>query len=174
MSLYYFIIEQYAQLKLIIGEHFYPLEQIGIKFYYLEQKAWVYRSAKEFIYKFWHITPHGSNINKLWTFILYDSLEEIIIVFVIATLLAIIFFTFKGRQAVLKDKVRGSDLIEAKLLAKMLKKSNKASKIRFSGLPLVKDSERKHVLITGTTGSGKTNMLNELLPQIRCKTLHLI
>ncbi|MCX4084155.1 type IV secretion system DNA-binding domain-containing protein [Rickettsia hoogstraalii] len=135
--------------------------------YAIEQKTWVYRSAKEFIYKFWNVTSHGSNINKLWTFILYNSLEEIIIVFVIATLLAIIFFTFKGRQAVIKDKVRGSDLIEAKLLAKILKKSNKASKIKFSGLPLVKDSERKHMLITGTTGSGKTNMLNELLPQIR-------
>ena len=35
ISLYYFIIERYAQLKLIIGEHFYPLEQIGIKFYYI-------------------------------------------------------------------------------------------------------------------------------------------
>ncbi|KJV70880.1 type II/IV secretion system family protein, partial [Orientia tsutsugamushi str. UT76] len=34
-------------------------------------------------------------------------------------------------------------------------------------LPLVKNSERLHILITGTTGTGKTNMLNELLPQIR-------
>ncbi|KJV77194.1 conjugal transfer protein TraD [Orientia tsutsugamushi] len=29
------------------------------------------------------------------------------------------------------------------------------------------NSERLHILITGTTGTGKTNMLNELLPQIR-------
>ncbi|KJV71428.1 type II/IV secretion system family protein [Orientia tsutsugamushi str. TA763] len=34
-------------------------------------------------------------------------------------------------------------------------------------MPLVKNSERLHILITGTTGTGKTNMLNELLPQIR-------
>jgi type IV conjugative transfer system coupling protein TraD len=32
---------------------------------------------------------------------------------------------------------------------------------------LVKDSETQHLLVTGTTGAGKTNMLNELLPQIR-------
>ncbi|XVN42865.1 MAG: type IV secretion system DNA-binding domain-containing protein [Candidatus Rickettsia vulgarisii] len=31
-------------------------------------------------------------------------------------------------------------------------------------MPLVKDSETQHILLTG---SGKTNMLNELLPQIR-------
>ncbi|KJV70444.1 ftsK/SpoIIIE family protein, partial [Orientia tsutsugamushi str. TA716] len=53
------------------------------------------------------------------------------------------------------------------MLAKMLKSAKKASKIRFGGLPLVKNSERLHILITGTTGTGKTNMLNELLPQIR-------
>lgn len=39
VSLYYFIIERYVGLKLAIGEHFYPIDQIGIKFYYLEQKA---------------------------------------------------------------------------------------------------------------------------------------
>ncbi|WP_158296927.1 ATPase, T2SS/T4P/T4SS family [Orientia tsutsugamushi] len=52
-------------------------------------------------------------------------------------------------------------------LSKMLKSAKKASKICFGGLPLVKNSERLHILITGTTGTGKTNMLNELLPQIR-------
>ena len=35
------------------------------------------------------------------------------------------------------------------------------------GLPIVKNTERQHILITGTTGSGKTNLLNELIPQIR-------
>ncbi|WP_231108552.1 type IV secretion system DNA-binding domain-containing protein, partial [Orientia tsutsugamushi] len=29
-------------------------------------------------------------------------------------------------------------------------------------MPLVKNSERLHILITGTTGTGNTNMLNEL------------
>nr|WP_258230698.1 TraD N-terminal domain-containing protein [Orientia tsutsugamushi] len=34
-SLYYFAIEKYVQLKLAIGEHFYDIDQIGIKFYSL-------------------------------------------------------------------------------------------------------------------------------------------
>jgi type IV conjugative transfer system coupling protein TraD len=34
-------------------------------------------------------------------------------------------------------------------------------------LPLIKDSETSHILITGTTGSGKTNTFHSLLPQIR-------
>ncbi|CAK6517784.1 MAG: hypothetical protein IRF12RH_07265 [Rickettsia helvetica] len=167
LSLYYFIIKRYVQLKLAIGQHFYPLEQIGIKFYYLEQKVWVYRHAKEFIHKFWHVTPYGRHINQFGKFLLYSALQEIIIVFTISTIISILFFARKGSKAVIKDKLRGADFIEAKALAKMLYKNKQASNICFSGLPLVQNSERKHILITGTTGSGKTNMLNELLPQIR-------
>ncbi|ABV73476.1 Putative conjugative transfer protein TraD [Rickettsia canadensis str. McKiel] len=48
----------------------------------------------------------------------------------------------------------------------MVYKNNKASNICFSGLPLLKDSERTHILITGTTGSSKTNIL--LLPLLLC------
>ncbi|MGV2433438.1 MAG UNVERIFIED_CONTAM: type IV secretion system DNA-binding domain-containing protein [Rickettsiaceae bacterium] len=36
-------------------------------------------------------------------------------------------------------------------------------------MPLVKGSESSHILITGTTGSGKTTCMNILLPQIRTK-----
>ncbi|AFC74907.1 type IV secretory system Conjugative DNA transfer family protein [Rickettsia parkeri str. Tate's Hell] len=167
VSLYYFIIERYAELKLAIGEHFYPIDQIGIKFYYLEQKAWVYCNAEEFIHKFWHITPHSHNINQLGQFLLHSAWQEGIITFTIGLFTAIIFFMYRGKKAVIQDKIRGADFVEAKTLARMLHKNNQASNICFSGLPLVKSSERRHILITGTTGSGKTNMINELLPQIR-------
>ncbi|MBA3814820.1 MAG: type IV secretion system DNA-binding domain-containing protein, partial [Alphaproteobacteria bacterium] len=36
-----------------------------------------------------------------------------------------------------------------------------------AGLPLLKNKETSHILITGTTGSGKTNAFHVLLPQIR-------
>ncbi|WP_341790794.1 type IV secretion system DNA-binding domain-containing protein [Rickettsia endosymbiont of Polydrusus tereticollis] len=167
ISLYYFIIERYAELKLAIGEYFYPIDQIGIKFYYLEQKAWVYHNAEEFVYKFWHITPYSHNINQFGQFLLHSAWQEGIITFTVGMFTAIIFFMYRGKKAVIQDKIRGADFVEAKTLAKMLYKNKQAANICFSGLPLVKDSERRHVLITGTTGSGKTNMLNELLPQIR-------
>ena len=32
---------------------------------------------------------------------------------------------------------------------------------------MIKDSETQHMMITGTTGSGKTNCFHHLLPQIR-------
>ena len=56
-----------------------------------------------------------------------------------------------------------------KEVAIFLRKNNKASSFTIGNVPLVKDSEVKHILITGSTGSGKTNCLHSLLPQIRQK-----
>ncbi|MCB1107308.1 MAG: type IV secretion system DNA-binding domain-containing protein [Chlamydiia bacterium] len=43
----------------------------------------------------------------------------------------------------------------------------KKSDITLGTIPLVKDSETKHMLICGTTGAGKTNALRQLMKQIR-------
>ncbi len=167
ISLYYFSIERYVQLKLAVGQYFYPINQIGIKFYYLEQKSWVYRNAGTFIDKFWNITPYGTKIEQFKQFLLHSALLEGIIVFAIGVIASIIFFIYQGKKTMSKDTVRGAEFAEATVVAKMLYKSDNASKIKFARLPLVKNSERQHLLLTGTTGTGKTNMLNELLPQIR-------
>ena len=54
-----------------------------------------------------------------------------------------------------------------KKYASYLRSHNKASDIMIAGMPLVKDSETKGTLITGSNGSGKINYLHEILPQIR-------
>ena len=41
------------------------------------------------------------------------------------------------------------------------------SDLKVGKLPLLKSKETSHILITGTTGSGKTNAFHTLLPQIR-------
>ena len=44
-----------------------------------------------------------------------------------------------------------------------------ASDLKIGPMPLVKDSETKHFLVTGATGSGKTNFMHNLLPQVQKK-----
>ncbi|MDP5020447.1 MAG: type IV secretion system DNA-binding domain-containing protein, partial [Rickettsiaceae bacterium] len=46
---------------------------------------------------------------------------------------------------------------------------NKASSFYIGKMPLVKDTETRHFLITGSTGSGKTNLMHQLLSQIEAK-----
>jgi type IV conjugative transfer system coupling protein TraD len=79
------------------------------------------------------------------------------------------FFILQGNKSIIKNKIRGGELFKPEQLAKYLKKKGIASSIRIGDLPIVKDSERQHMLVSGTTGSGKTNLLNELIPQIRSR-----
>lgn len=77
------------------------------------------------------------------------------------------FFFFKGRLSKGKKHLSGNKfspfwLVKAKLIL-----LNRASPIRVGPLPLVKGTETQHLLITGGTGSGKSNCINHLLEKIR-------
>ena len=50
----------------------------------------------------------------------------------------------------------------------------KASDLKVGIMPLVKDMETQHTLVTGATGSGKTNLIHNLLPQIESKFMPAI
>jgi type IV conjugative transfer system coupling protein TraD len=115
------------------------------------------------------VTPYGIAINRFLLWLVQDALFELIAAFTIGCVIALILFIYRGRNILGTKKLRGSAIATVGQLRKILRRARKASKIRISGLPLVKDSETQHLLVTGTTGAGKTNMLNELLPQIRLR-----
>jgi type IV conjugative transfer system coupling protein TraD len=58
-------------------------------------------------------------------------------------------------------KIRSPKLVRAKLFL-----SRSASPIKIGEIPMVKGTETQHLLITGGTGSGKTNCLKQLLDQL--------
>ena len=85
-------------------------------------------------------------------------------------LVIIIFLWTKfGKATSSKEIIKGGSILSAKEVAHFLKKHHQASDFTIGNMPLVKNSETSHILITGTTGSGKTSCMNELLPQIRKK-----
>jgi len=79
----------------------------------------------------------------------------------------IILLRYRGKLQTVNQDVRGALYLEAKHLKKFLKKHKKCSDLNIGGVPLVKDSETKHILITGTTGSGKSVCMMELMDSIR-------
>jgi type IV secretory pathway TraG/TraD family ATPase VirD4 len=81
------------------------------------------------------------------------------------TVMALWFFM--GRFQKQTEHQRGTTLNSWNALARLIKKQAQASDLAFGELPLLKDKETSHTLITGTTGSGKTNSFHFLLPQIR-------
>lgn len=100
-------------------------------------------------------------------------LKKLLLMWLILTALAftIIFvlWTRFGKATKEKKHISGHIVKLPKEVAIFLRKNNKASDLTIGNVPLVKDSEVKHILITGSTGSGKTNCLHSLLPKIRQK-----
>jgi type IV conjugative transfer system coupling protein TraD len=87
----------------------------------------------------------------------------------IMVVMVIAFFIIRGYRQSLKKLERGGEIVSGKILKRMIKKQKLASDLHLDGLPLIKNKETSHILITGTTGSGKTNCFHTLLPQIRAR-----
>jgi type IV conjugative transfer system coupling protein TraD len=75
-----------------------------------------------------------------------------------------------GKDVKSEKKKEGSGrILSAREVSSILKSINKASNFYIGSMPLVKDSETKHFLVTGSTGSGKTNLIHNILPQVEKK-----
>lgn len=110
----------------------------------------------------------NGQINIIRNIVWHNAFSSLL-VFVWTFLTIIGFWIWRGRASSKKEIISGGDLFPIGKLIKRIIKDDKASDIILSGLPLIKDSETKHMMIVGTTGAGKTNTFNHLLPQIRTK-----
>jgi type IV conjugative transfer system coupling protein TraD len=85
----------------------------------------------------------------------------------ISYLIIMVLWFFYGLSQKKSHLRRGNLLVSWKELRSILIGSRHASDLRIGKLPLVKGEETSHILVTGTTGSGKTNTFHILSPQIR-------
>jgi Type IV secretion-system coupling protein DNA-binding domain len=68
-----------------------------------------------------------------------------------------------------KIKEGSSRILSPREVSRILKRAGRASGFYIGAMPLVKDSETKHLLVTGSTGCGKTNLIDNILPQVEKK-----
>ena len=88
----------------------------------------------------------------------------------VSSLILLLFFWLRrGSSHFEAQHKRGSTFLSRKDLTKLIKNKKEDSDLIISGLPLVKNKETSHMLVTGTTGAGKTNLFHTLLPQIRLR-----
>lgn len=78
-------------------------------------------------------------------------------------------FGLVGHVKSRKKVERGGQVLDARALTRYIRRRKMASDLTLDGLPLLKNKETSHLLITGTTGAGKSNCLHTLLPQIRAR-----
>lgn len=86
---------------------------------------------------------------------------------VVSLLILLMFWFRRGGSHKERKHKRGATFLSRRELAKLIKNRREASDLIIGDLPLIKDTETSHMLVTGTTGSGKTNLFHTLLPQIR-------
>ncbi len=76
-------------------------------------------------------------------------------------------FLLKGWRSRKTQHIKGQQKVAPWRVALQLKLHGKASPLALGSLPLVKGTESQHILISGSTGSGKSNAYHHLLPQMR-------
>jgi type IV conjugative transfer system coupling protein TraD len=89
----------------------------------------------------------------------------------IAGILALMFISRglkkRGEKQAEAVLLKGDRIFSASFTKKMIVEQNKHSELMLAGLPLIKNMETGHLFFHGTTGSGKSNAIKELLDQIR-------
>lgn len=87
-----------------------------------------------------------------------------------AGLLVFLFWSKFGKNLKDEKKKEGSGVVLTTAeVEHKLRSLGKCSDFYIGKMPLVKDMETRHFLVTGSTGSGKTNLLDNLLPQVEKK-----
>jgi type IV conjugative transfer system coupling protein TraD len=87
--------------------------------------------------------------------------------FLISFSLILFSWLVMGTRQRQKKHNRGNKALTPFKLKWLIKFKRQASDLKVENLPLIKDKETSHILISGTTGSGKSNCFNILLPQVR-------
>jgi len=87
-----------------------------------------------------------------------------------AGVLVFLLWSKFGRSLKEEKRNEGSGVVLTdRQVKRKLKQLGLCSEFYIGNMPLVKNMETRHFLVTGSTGSGKTNLLHNLLPQIENK-----
>ena len=73
----------------------------------------------------------------------------------------------QGEKQTANQFIRGAKLDSSKNVAKMINKQKIASDIIIDELPIVANSETRHFLVHGSTGTGKTQLISKILDHLR-------
>ena len=164
-KLYLWCLYLWAQIKLEIGSLFYKdASVIGVSFFNFISQKWESWQAIQFIRHPFMVKLHHQVIDALTSPTLYLKFATLPALSALGVLL---FFYYKGYTVRQNTHRKGIRLATAQELKRELRARGLEGHFHLDGVPLAKDRETTHMLIAGTTGAGKSNCFNHLLPQIR-------
>ena len=146
---------------------------------------WVYTSASTFVTHL-HLPKGGQLIQRTAEFLGHPWTQRHVamvtkaIIFILgvwmSSIVSLTIFLRRKSQRLEEGKcLNGEQLAKSQDLQKILIRTKQASDIKLTPeLSLIKDAETQHMMILGTTGSGKTNCIHGLLKQIQKKNQPVI
>ena len=87
---------------------------------------------------------------------------------ILGTLVAV-YFIRKGKFQAKNQFIRGTSLVPSDTLKKQIIRAGRASDLNFDGFPLIKDCEVQHLLVHGTVGMGKSQLIMKLMDGLRAR-----
>jgi len=92
---------------------------------------------------------------------IYGGISMVIMVFA-----SIVYFMRKGKKLKNTKQLSGIHVLDTAAFKKTLKKQKVHISLTIDKMPIPFEAETKHFMVSGTTGSGKSNMINHLLKAI--------
>lgn len=74
-----------------------------------------------------------------------------------------------GRRQRTEEHLRGGEVVDASVLSDVIKQRKMAGDFRLVTVPMLKNSETSHILISGSPGGGKSVALRDLMKQVRAR-----
>ncbi|MBA8667853.1 type IV secretion system DNA-binding domain-containing protein [Holosporaceae bacterium 'Namur'] len=96
----------------------------------------------------------------------------ILVVVMLCWTALIVYFVMKGYKLKQSSFIRGREVVSAKELKRIIQSHNKSQKYKaysLGSIPYPAYTETMHTLITGSTGSGKTILISDLINQIKAR-----
>lgn len=120
----------------------------------------------------WLTDRHLLHHDKIQVFVfavlfsMLKKLSQSVLLTFIAMIGICFFWYYRGKQNQSSKVLDGFEVVNAKKLLKIIQKQGSSS-YKIGNVLLPKGAEFQHMMVTGTTGSGKSNMIHHLLKQIR-------
>ncbi|MCP4923095.1 MAG: type IV secretion system DNA-binding domain-containing protein [bacterium] len=155
LGLYLWILSFWAEIKLAIsGVFFNGIATIS----FFKGGVWVMRDAGSFVHnpyvreQVWRTESAFRNLLNA------DSIFWGLVSFLFFVIVCLVFFRRKGGDMEEEVVMEGQSIAPKKEVARAVKREGASSLEIAPGLPIPKNSETKHFMVLGTTGSGKTNV----------------
>jgi len=114
---------------------------------------------------------HSDVVLRMLDYISLSLIKKLLqsaLIAIVGSVLVSWFWVRMGRKKQESQVLSGFECVEPKVLRKQILKYGTSS-YTIGDIPLPKNAEFQHMMITGTTGSGKSNLIHQLLKQIREK-----